>query len=70
MAGLAASSLSAKGWPVLQLPHEELRVTLAYGHDLHVAAFASGPWNVVVVVRYTMERGIGCNLSLADDSHI
>ena len=69
MAGLAASSLSAKGWPVLQLPHEELRVTLAYGHDLHVAAFASEPWNVVVV-RYTMEHGIGCNLSLADRSHI
>ena len=69
MAGLAASRFSAKGRPVLQLPHEELRVTLAYGHDLHVAAFASGPWNVVVV-RYTMERGIGYNLSLADRSHI
>ena len=53
----------------MQLPHEELRVTLAYGHDLHVAAFASGPWNVVVV-RYTMERGIGYNLSLADRSQI
>ena len=53
----------------MQLPHEELRVTLAYRHDLHVAAFASGAWNVDVV-GYTMERGIGYNLSLADRSQI
>ena len=48
------------GW----LPDEELRVMLASGHDLHVAAFASGAWNDDFVHHF-IGRGIGCKLSFA-----
>ena len=70
MAGPAAKA--SKGevcFPVSQLPHEELRVMLASGHDLHVAAFASGAWNDDFVHHF-IGRGIGYNLSLAVRSHV
>ena len=46
---------------------EEVRVMLASGHDLHVAAFASGAWNDDFVHHF-IGRGIGYNLSFV--SHL
>ena len=48
---------------------EELRVMLASGHDLHVAAFASGAWNDDFVHHF-IGRGIGYNLSFAVRSNV
>ncbi len=46
---------------------EEVRVMLASGHDLHVAAFARGAWNDDFVYHF-IGRGIGYNLSFV--SHL
>ena len=46
---------------------EEVRVMLASGHDLHVAAIARGAWNDDFVYHF-IGRGIGYNLSFV--SHL
>ena len=53
--------------PLSPLGHEELWVMLAFGHDLHVAAFVGGVWNDDFLHDF-VGRGIAYNLSFV--SHL